>query len=215
MKRRQDNKEESHVEQKLKQATDEESDEEIHAEAGAEEENSQDELIPSILGMDWKASFFMLYRSKPPTGSENLTLSEAVASRKKFAVLDDFFASCLYQDPITAQPVLVSTPADIAAAVGPAVAAAVGPAVAAAVGPAVTTAVGPAVTAAIAPVAAAIAPVAAAIAPMAAAIARVRIRFVVLCIYPPRLKRRWRTFVSLTETKSVLRLVELEFFILC
>jgi len=69
-----------------------------------------------------------------------LDLVKSRPEKKKWLAISGFFESCVYQDEYLAAPVLVSTPGDVAAAVGPAVAAAVGPAVAAAVGPAVAAA---------------------------------------------------------------------------
>jgi len=91
---------------------------------------------------NWQEIFTKLYEQEVPKKVCNLSLEEAlelVGARpkkgSKMATLKDFFDSCVYQDPITAVPVMVATPADIIAAVGPAVAAAVGPAVAAAIAP--------------------------------------------------------------------------------
>jgi len=67
-----------------------------------------------------------------------LELALEKKGKKKWRPVDEFLRSCVFnQEDYTLAPVLVATPGDVAAAVGPAVAAAVGPAVAAAVGPVV------------------------------------------------------------------------------
>ncbi|KAL6071622.1 FAS1 domain-containing protein, variant 2 [Balamuthia mandrillaris] len=106
----------------------------------------------------WQTAYEKYYKEKVPEELANLELVESMAlvksKKTRYSSIAEFFECCVYEDPITLMPVMVCTPGDVAAAVGPAVALAVGPAVAAAVGPAVGAAVGPAVALAIAPLAA-------------------------------------------------------------
>ncbi|KAL6071632.1 Protein kinase domain-containing protein [Balamuthia mandrillaris] len=77
---------------------------------------------------------------RPGAGGE---LALVNSNKTRYSSIAEFLECCVYEDPITLMPVIVCTPDDVAAAVGPAVAAAVGPAVAAAVGPAVALAIAP------------------------------------------------------------------------
>jgi len=69
---------------------------------------------------NWQEIFTKLYEQEVPKKVCNLSLEEAlelVRARPKIgtkmATLKDFFDSCVYQDPITAVPVMVATPAVI------------------------------------------------------------------------------------------------------
>jgi len=70
---------------------------------------------------------------------EAIELAKSKCKKRGWQSVNDFFESCTYRDDYTVTPVLVCTPGDVAAAVGPAVAAAV----AAAVGPAVAASIAP------------------------------------------------------------------------
>ena len=72
--------------------------------------------------MDWKEAFSILWNQPIPEEFENMSLKKLLDCNSRTKELDNFISSCVV-DEIGAYPVLVATPNDIAAAVGPAVAA--------------------------------------------------------------------------------------------
>ena len=58
---------------------------------------------------------------------EAIELAKSKCKKRGWQSVNDFFESCTYRDDYTVTPVLVCTPGDVAAAVGPAVAASIAP----------------------------------------------------------------------------------------